>query len=530
MASRYVNTTAKRRGSAEPLAPRRQWPVTTDAILGTIVFVVAFAARLLPVFVFPGINHPDEVFQTVEQAHRLVYGVGLVPWEFVYGTRSWILPGVLGGLMALARLLGDGPNYYMPVIGAALAAFGAGTALCAFLWGRRIFGTSGAVIAGAFTAIWIDNIYFGPRTLSDSVAAHLLVIGLYASMPENPVAASRRRAAAAGALLLSAGLLRVQLMPAIAVVGVWALFAGLRRRRIVFIAGGLLAVLVYGGVDAISWGYPFESLWRNLVANLYYDAQSVFGVLPSYWYVAIIIEYWTGLGALVLILCLIGAVRLPQPFVAAAVIWLSLSLIGHKEFRFIYPAVLLALIVAGIGLAQVASWVAEALISHGFTRRGAVLATVSTAVGFVVLVQLGFADGSDAYHELWARGRDMLLASRYVARMGSVCGIGVLDHDWFRTGGYAVLHHAVPLYWATSINPLDPDSTAFNTVIYDRGKATGPGYTERACFGTSCIAQRPGLCTPVPMSVISAPAGPSRRLDASERSLTPGPLCCPQVS
>lgn len=56
-----------------------------DWAAGAVVFAVAFAARLLPVFVFPGINHPDEVFQTVEQAHRLVFGSGLVPWEFIYG-------------------------------------------------------------------------------------------------------------------------------------------------------------------------------------------------------------------------------------------------------------------------------------------------------------------------------------------------------------------------------------------------------------------------------------------------------------
>jgi phosphatidylinositol glycan class B len=46
------------------------------------VFVMAFAARLLPVLVFPGIHHADEAFQTVEQAHRVVFGYGLVPWEF----------------------------------------------------------------------------------------------------------------------------------------------------------------------------------------------------------------------------------------------------------------------------------------------------------------------------------------------------------------------------------------------------------------------------------------------------------------
>ena len=59
------------------------------------MFTAAFALRLLPVFVSPGVNHPDEVFQSLEQAHQLVFGTGLVPWEFVYGTRSWVLPGAL---------------------------------------------------------------------------------------------------------------------------------------------------------------------------------------------------------------------------------------------------------------------------------------------------------------------------------------------------------------------------------------------------------------------------------------------------
>ena len=73
--------------------------VTADMAAGALVLAVALVARLLPVFVFPSINYPDEVFQTLEQAHRLVFGTGLVPWEFVYGTRSWVLPGVLAGFM-----------------------------------------------------------------------------------------------------------------------------------------------------------------------------------------------------------------------------------------------------------------------------------------------------------------------------------------------------------------------------------------------------------------------------------------------
>ncbi len=52
---------------------------------------------------WPGIHYPDEVMQSLEQAHRLVFGSGLVPWEFRDGARSWLLPGML----AVPMWLGD---------------------------------------------------------------------------------------------------------------------------------------------------------------------------------------------------------------------------------------------------------------------------------------------------------------------------------------------------------------------------------------------------------------------------------------
>src|SRR6516164_2828060 len=344
-----------------------------DWAAGAVVFAVAFAARLLPVFVFPGINRPDEVFQTVEQAHRLVFGTGLVPWEFVYGTRSWVLPGMLAGLMMLASQFCDGPSCYMPIIGSVLAALSATSALCAFLWGRRFFGTGGGVIAGIFTAVWIDAVYFGPRALGDSVAAHVLVIGLYASTPSRREAATWRRAAVAGALLSLTASLRVQLSPALALTGLWGIFTTFRHQRLAFLGSGLSVALLYGAVDGFTWSYPFEALWRNVIANLYYGVQAVYGVSPWYWYFSVVLEYWTGLAGAMSALCLIGALRLPQPFVAAGLIALTSSLFGHKEFRFIYPAVLLAVIVSGIGLAQLVSWISKALRDRGWAQRSATI-------------------------------------------------------------------------------------------------------------------------------------------------------------
>jgi Alg9-like mannosyltransferase family len=110
--------------------------------------------------------------------------------------------------------------------------------------------------------------------------------------------------------------LRVQLLPAIALTGLWQMFTTFRDQRRAFLGSGLLIGLLYGAVDGFIWSYPFEALWRNVAANLYYGIQTEYGVSPWYWYLTAVLEYWTGLGAAMLALCLIGALRLPQPFVA----------------------------------------------------------------------------------------------------------------------------------------------------------------------------------------------------------------------
>ena len=36
-----------------------------------------------------GIYWPDEIHQSLEPAHRLVFGYGLIAWEFSDGARNW---------------------------------------------------------------------------------------------------------------------------------------------------------------------------------------------------------------------------------------------------------------------------------------------------------------------------------------------------------------------------------------------------------------------------------------------------------
>ena len=76
-----------------PPAPSRD-PVSYRRV---VAIVLPLAAIWWAAFAWGtrGVFWPDEVHQSLEQAHRLVFGYGFVPWEYQLGARSWILPGLL---------------------------------------------------------------------------------------------------------------------------------------------------------------------------------------------------------------------------------------------------------------------------------------------------------------------------------------------------------------------------------------------------------------------------------------------------
>ena len=83
-----------------PDAARRAGPPRTDATwwrLTGLVLLGASALRLWLAFDDHSIYWPDEIYQSLEQAHRLAFGSGFIPWEFRDGARNWILPGLIAG-------------------------------------------------------------------------------------------------------------------------------------------------------------------------------------------------------------------------------------------------------------------------------------------------------------------------------------------------------------------------------------------------------------------------------------------------
>jgi hypothetical protein len=470
-----------------------------------ILVALAILLRLQPILVEPSAVWPDEIFQTTEPAHRLVFGNGLVAWEFQLGVRSWMLPGIIAGLMELSRLIGDGPDYYLPMIAVGFAALAAAPVVCCFLWCRPLFGVTGALLAGLAVAVAAEPVYFGARTLSETVAGHLLVVALWVLEPGYPVI-FRRRLFVGGALLGLVFATRVQLAPAIGVAMLWTNWRAARGRRGATLAG-MAAILAAAAVlDTLTLGYPFASVWRYVLYNVFYGVSSTFGVEPWPYYLLGELGVWGGAGATILLLTAIGAWRLPLLLVVAIAILGVHSGIAHKEYRFIYPAIVPLTVLAGVGLAQMASWGREWLIGRSMPVTAAAATSAALAVAWWGLASLQVWNGAtlDA-HRQWMH--DSLVAASFVAHGPAPCGVGLygLGNDWKAYGGYTYFHRPAPMYWPKDEAALAAAAGAFDTLLYTKSPPASLGFATAHCVGEVCIAQRTGGCRAVPMTPLPLP-------------------------
>jgi GPI mannosyltransferase 3 len=467
--------------------------------------VLAIALRVAAVLLVPSLNWADEIFQVVEQAHRLVYGIGLVPWEFQLGARSWLLPGSIAGFMELSRIVGDGPDYYLPIIAGALAVLGAAPVVCCFLWCRRLFGVSGAFVAGAAVAVAPELIYFGARSLSEVVAGHLLVIALYVLEPGYRVA-SRRRLGGGGALLGLVFVVRIQLAPALLLIAVWTGWSRQCKRVAPILAGVAVVLSLAGVLDTLTLGYPLTSLWRYVQYNIYFGVSSTFGIERWYYYLGIELAVWRGAMAFLLLLAILGAWRLPLLFAAAVTILAVHSIIPHKEYRFIYPALVLVMMLAGVGLVELASWRVHWLRASGsraaaMPLRFASILGVWTVVSFVVWTGPTLAGLRNSAH-------NNLSAASFVEHGRAPCGIGLYGlggNDWAAYGGYTYFHRPAPMYWPKDEASLIANSDGFDTLLYTQPPPAALGFTTLRCIGEVCVARRPGGCRSIPIKSIPIP-------------------------
>ncbi|HTK35347.1 MAG TPA: hypothetical protein VL358_08700 [Caulobacteraceae bacterium] len=458
------------------------------------LLLIAVFLRLVAMAVSTPV-HPDEVFQYLETAHRLIFGQGVVTWEWRYGMRGWLLPLLAAVPMKLGAWLAPDSGLYLTAPNLAMVAASMVTVVAAWKLGDRISRLH-AQVAGLVAAVWYEFIYFAPHVMSETAAIALI-------LPAAVLLTDRDRwtplrLAGAAALLANAAALRFQYLPGIATLVV--VCCGLRLRECwrPLLLGGLVGLLPSVACDVAMGGVPFAWAVENLRLNVVQNRSADFGSSGAFGY---FFEVWPRLALWSIPLVLlagVGARRYPALAAAAVVNLVEHSLVGHKEYRFILLSVLIAVLLAAIGTVDWALAVGRRDGEDVGRRK----------LGFLCIVWLlaSLSCGFGGFRSQWMKFHPEMDAYAKLRGDPALCGLAVYRHDYSVTGGYAYLHRAVPMMYFTTEDTPQPSldlaqaAGAVNTVLTAPQHASElpPAFAEAGCEGEGggrvCLYRRPGPC------------------------------------
>jgi hypothetical protein len=453
---------------------------------------VGLVTRLVFAFHDDGLLWPDEYYQSLEPAHRAVFGYGWQAWEFLAGARHWTLPGFVAAVMKVSTALGLD---YLKAVQVTFCVAGAATVLAIYQLARAQDASPFASAIGATTfALMGFAVYVAPRAMGESLSA--LPVTLAFALLCKP--STRAWLVVSGVLLAIAVGLRLQ--NGLFCLGALGLVlanrrpstplgvngdVGVNRDARVLFGVLVLGALAYGAVDQLTWGAPFHSARQYLRFNVLEGRSSDFGTEPVFHYARALVTT-EGLTMIPLVaLAAFGARGRPGVSLVALGFFLVHSFIPHKELRFLFPLIPLVCAQAALGLDRVTEN-RRVLVALGVLALAlASLATFRT----LTFWRLGISNPSGELSAIDYAGPENRLLLRARA-LTDLCGIKVASIENWRTGGYAYLHQRVPFY---RHEPAGAGDGHFNYVIAKRGSVAG---TEVAVEGDVALIRLPTGCSP----------------------------------
>jgi phosphatidylinositol glycan class B len=445
------------------------------------IFALGFALRVGLAVHSPSIFYPDEIFQTLEPAHKLVYGYGVVTWEWRDANRSWVFPGFLAGVMRATSWMGRGSSGYLLGIEIVLSLLSLATVWFGYAWAKRVSGAPAGIVAALGCSFYFGLVYFAPKAFSEVVAAHVMLPGLYIGAYGDQMS-QRKRLFLAGLFCGLAACLRIQLLPALLFAVAYFCYPKWRERIGPAAAGFIVPVLLFGLVDWATWSYPWESFVRYVFLNVQSKEAmgAAFGASPWYWYGP---AFLVLIGPAVLFL-VYGIRRSPFLAVFCGIVLVSHSLIPHKGIRYIYPILAPAVILVAIGAV-------EFLQKKDQPRTNWVIVPAAACL----LISSGFLAvlGADWYKPNWGTEALDRLGDR-----SDLCGVGMYAVPREYSGGYTHLHRNVPFIPIDDAVSLIREAPTFNALIAPQTLQPVPvGFKISACWNGVCLRERPGACAPL---------------------------------
>lgn len=415
-----------------------------------LAFVLRAAVGLSGDFVV----HPDEIFQYLEPAHRVVFGNGVGFWEFFYGGRSWLVPSIVAGILYALDFVGLGhPQYYIPTVKLFFCAVSLLLPWGLYHFARAYYSEGTARLVTIFVCLWPFTVGYAHKPFTEMLSVYFIFAGL--GIASLPVAKKNLGLASVGFLLAMGAFLRFQYAPVALVL--WFLFL-IRKsfwQLVLIVVASLAAALLVAIVEWLSWGIPYWSYYTNFMVNI---KKEELGFIGDHTFYLDRFVYWSG--ALVL-LAIWAGLRHRVRYLLPTSLWVLMLFLHsvqlHAELRYIFICLPLVLLIAADWIDRLAGNV-EVVRSWLHGSMTAVVAVFASLVLLNALPGMKWLHEADSFERgeiTFLRGHsNMWDIYRQLASADNVTGVLHVGDAYFNSPGYYYLHHKVPFYEEYAINEI----------------------------------------------------------------------------
>lgn len=382
---------------------------------------------------------PDEVMQYLEQGHRIVYGYGLIPWEYRLGIRPLIIPYFIAFWLKNFAYLGlSQPTSYIPAIKIVFCILSMSIPLGMYQFCKSNYSNLAGYIALFLGCSWYEFIITAHKPLSEIFSTEIMFIGIYFFNRTSP------KALYLGTLLSCLAIaVRPHLAPVITII----LFYYYYKKPKSIIVNGLTAiaisVLLIGFFDYSTLGSPWIGYFLYFYYNIVVGIAPGFGAEPMYTYLWVFLVTSVGLFyvSIFYVFQLESFKENSLPFFSILIILALHSLIPHKEYRFIYSIIPFWLIIFS-------SYLSNLKFNNRAYSRTFVIVSIISGLGLNGLLpkqQLAISL-SNSKEGSYFKCSDSLNAYLYLSTIKNKGAIFDYTNIWPYSGGYYYLHRKVPLF------------------------------------------------------------------------------------
>ncbi|MCY3986845.1 MAG: hypothetical protein OXF23_07405 [Candidatus Dadabacteria bacterium] len=460
-----------------------------------LVLLLGFIVRSAVALSGDFILHPDEIMQYLEPAHQLVFGNGVTYWEYFYGARSWLVPGITACVIKLFDIVGLGePVWYVGGVKLFFCAFSLLIPAGMYFFARNHFSEAAARVALLAGAFWYELVVFAHKPMTEFVATALLVVAFWLCIRSAGQKSSGKRETVAALTALLATAVRVQYAP-LSLLALGTAFV-LTRRKITLGLATAFFLLAIGIFDAATWnGGLFHSYLTNLRFNLVIG--QVLMETPSHQFLLWFLLAGGGLGALCVALGLLDLRRYGFLLAPIAAVLLFHSFQAQKEYRFIFAVIPLWLLLGSDIIAELASRLGRARLVAGVAV-GA-FALVSLAGVFKALpyqnhIYRVYGMGGIGAGSFVGGGDTVFDAYRYLSRAPGVEAVWHVDRYYANLPGYYYLHRKIPFYDSVrgpaNFTNLKTALLSVTHIVSENPVVSLSGYSLEREFGNVRILRR----------------------------------------